>query len=73
MRVTCFAVDGGLVVAGEIPPCGPGGEPDVLLWGARFFRLQRAADGTAVRDVAGAVGYVEAFAVALVDYTDVRI
>jgi hypothetical protein len=72
MPVKCFTIDGGFVVAGEIPPFRAGYEPDVLFWGARVFRLKRTGDGAVARDGGGALVYVEAFAVTLTNYTEVR-
>jgi hypothetical protein len=63
---------GGFVVAGHIPPFVEGYEPDVLVWGERFFKANLNDDGNAIVDQDGALLYTEAFAVALVIIDEAR-
>lgn len=68
--VNLYTVDGGFVVAGEVPPFLRSKEADVILWGSRVFRLNRHHDGDAITSINGALIYTEVFAVALVVTND---
>jgi hypothetical protein len=70
--VKLYTVDGGFVVEGYVPAFLPGREADVLIWGERFFLLNRSG-GTAITDADGALLYTEAFAIALVDTPNRRL
>jgi len=65
-NVKLYAATGGFVVAGQVPPFMEGQEAEVLLWGSRVFKLNRASNGVAIADHDAALLYTETFAVALV-------
>lgn len=47
-KVKLFTADGGFVADVKIPPFLPGKDPDVIMWGQRFFKRHsevRSPDG----------------------------
>jgi hypothetical protein len=64
--VRLYTVDGECLVSGRVPPFVAGAEADVILWGDRYFTIDRIK-GRPIVDDEGALFYTEAFAVALVD------